>query len=58
MWHQIKKILPKIHGNKKEIGPLREELSAFCEKNAMKLSGEKIEQMKGKLAAVQYASFI
>ena len=54
----LQKILPKIHGNKKEIGPLLEELSVFCEQNGLKLSGEKIKQMKGKLATVQYASFI
>ena len=54
----LQKILPKIHGNKKEIGSLLEELSVFCEQKGMKLSGEKIKQMKGKLAAVQYASFI
>ena len=54
----LQKILPKIHGNKKEIGQLLEELDMFCEQNNLKLSQEKIKQMKGKLAKVQYASFI
>lgn len=54
----LQKILPKIHGNKKEIGQLLEELDTLCEQNGLKLSQEKIKQMKGKLAKVQYASFI
>ena len=54
----LQKILPKIHGNKKEIGPMLEELESLCEQNNLRLSGEKIKQMKGKLATVQYASFI
>ena len=54
----LQKILPKIYGNKKEIGQLLEELDTLCEQNGLKLSQEKIKQMKGKLAKVQYASFI
>ena len=54
----VQKILPKIHGNKKEIGNLLEELGALCADNDLPLSGDKIEKMKGKLAQIQYASFI
>lgn len=54
----LQKILPKIHGNEKEIGQLLEELIKLCEKYDLKLSESKIKQMKGKLANVQYASFI
>ena len=54
----IQKILPKVHGNKKEIGNLLEELGALCADNNLPLSGDKIEKMKGKLAQIQYASFI
>ncbi len=54
----IQKILPKIHGNKKEIGTLLEDLSALCTEKQLVLSGNKIEKMKGKLAQIQYASFI
>ncbi len=54
----IQKILPKVHGNKKEIGNLLEELGALCADNDLPLSGDKIEKMKGKLAQIQYASFI
>ncbi len=54
----LQKILPKIHGNKKEIGPLLENLEEFCTEKRLTLSKEKITQMKGKLASVQYASFI
>ena len=48
----------KIHGNKKEIGELLENLGQLCQKYGFALSEKKIEQMKGKLVKVQYASFI
>lgn len=56
----VQKVLPKIHGNRKEIGAMLDELEKICKKNGkeLELSGRKIEQMKGKLAALQYASFI
>lgn len=54
----LQKKLPKIHGNKKEIGQMLEELTGLCDKYSLVLSKKKIEQMKGKLAKVQYASFI
>lgn len=56
----LQKVLPKIHGNRKEIGTMLDELDAICKTSGKELilSGKKIEQMKGKLAAVQYASFI
>lgn len=54
----FQKVLPKIHGNKKEIGQLLDNLGELCDKNSLVLSRKKIEQMKGKLAKVQYASFI
>lgn len=54
----LQKILPKIHGNKKEIGQMLDELTGLCDKYSLVLSKKKIEQMKGKLAKVQYASFI
>lgn len=56
----LQKILPKIHGNRKEIGGMLEELSALCnaEGKELQLSEAKIEQMNVKLSNVQYASFI
>lgn len=57
----LQKVLPKIHGNRKEIGNMLDELleKVCCQDGKeLKLSQKKIEQMKGKLAAVQYASFI
>lgn len=54
----LQKIMPKIHGNKKEIGELLESLGQLCQKYRFVLSEKKIEQMKGKLVKVQYASFI
>lgn len=56
----LQKVLPKVHGNRKEIGNMLDELDAICKRpgKELRLSARKIEQMKGKLAAVQYASFI
>lgn len=56
----VQKVLPKIHGNRKEIGELLDELESICKREDLQLvlSIKKIEQMKGKLATVQYASFI
>lgn len=56
----LQKVLPKIHGNRKEIGGLLDELKIICGqyRRGLELSARKIEQMKGKLATVQYASFI
>lgn len=51
----VQKVLPKLHGNKREIGDLLEELEVLCDGD---LSSAKIDQMKIKLANVQYASFI
>lgn len=54
----LQKVLPKIHGNKKEIGGLLDSLIEICKEKRLTESMKKIEQMKGKLAATQYASFI
>ena len=54
----LQKILPKIHGNKKQIGSLLDELEKLCEANQLKESLAKIRQMKDRLSRFQYASFI
>lgn len=54
----LQKVLPKIHGNKKEIQQLLDKLENLCSEHQLEQSRAKIEQMKGKLAQVQYASFI
>ena len=54
----IQKILPKIHGSKREIGELLDELEQLCSDKKLELSLRKVQKMKGKLAKVQYASFI
>lgn len=54
----LQKVLPKIHGNNKEIGQLLIDLDVLCDKYKLELSKKKIGQMKGKLEKVQYASFI
>ena len=70
----LQKILPKIHGNKKQIGSLLDELEKLCIKKDytdstvtphvvgsgydLPLALAKIRQMKVKLINFQYASFI
>lgn len=54
----IQKILPKIHGSRREIGELLDELEQFCSDKELELSLKKVQKMKGKLVKVQYASFI
>ena len=77
----LQKVLPKIHGNRKEVGNMLTELKSLCsdiegtltkngvvlgeeekeilaEHNQLPLSLNKITAMEGKLANVQFASFI
>lgn len=54
----LQKILPKIHGNKKQIGSLLDELEKLCDASQLQESLAKIRQMKDKLNRFQYASFI
>ncbi len=54
----LQKILSKIHGNKKQIGNLLDEIEKLYEEKFLQNSLAKIQQMKGKLNRFQYASFI
>jgi MoxR-like ATPase len=56
----LQKILPKLHGNKKQIGKLLEDLKELFEENNMNLplSKKKIESMIDRLDKFQYASYI
>lgn len=62
----LQKVLPKIHGNTRELKKILDQLADVCANTqneldlgrTLKLSKDKIEKMKGKLARVQYASFI
>ena len=55
----VQKILPKIHGNKKQIGSMLAELKTELEKNEdFELSQAKVSSIIDKLEKYQYASFI
>ena len=55
----VQKILPKIHGNKKQIGEMLSKLNEELNKHAeLKLSQAKVQSMIEKLDKFQYASFI
>ncbi len=54
----LQKILPKIHGNRKQIGELLDNLEKLCNEKGLNNSLIKIRQMKDHLNRFQYASFI
>ncbi len=54
----IQKILPKLHGNRKELRDCLTNLQSICEAHDFKLCSSKLKQMLNKLDKVQYASFI
>ena len=60
----VQKILPKIYGDRKQIGELLDSLEKKCNEGfkeadtTMTLSIEKIKQMKARLDKYQYASFM
>lgn len=54
----LQKILPKVHGNRKQIGNLLEKLETFCTEKSLTLSLAKVQKMKVRLENYQYASFI
>lgn len=54
----LQKVLPKIYGNRKEIGQLLIDLEEIAGKQKFSRSLVKLKQMKGKLENVQYASFM
>lgn len=54
----LQKVLPKIYGNRKEIGQLLKDLEEIAGKKNFSGSLAKLKQMKGKLENVQYASFM
>lgn len=55
----VQKILPKIHGNKRQIGSLLAELKNELENHEeLELSQNKVQSMIEKLDKYQYASFI
>lgn len=54
----LQKILPKIYGNRQQIGTLLEELKAFFEKENFTNSLQKITQMAERLNRFQFVSFV
>lgn len=54
----LQKILPKIYGNRKQIGDLLEQLEKLATEKELENSLKKIQQMKERLNRFQYASFI
>ncbi len=50
------KILPRLHGSKREIGPVLEQLIEFTAVG-FPLSNEKLTRMKSRLEAMHFVSF-
>ena len=53
----IQKLMPKLHGSERKIGPVLEALDAFCEKNQCNKSREKIKRMQDRMKADGFTSF-
>lgn len=54
----LQKILPKIYGNRQQVGTLLEELKAFFEKENFQKSLQKVTQMAERLIRFQFVSFV
>lgn len=54
----LQKILPKIYGNRQQVGTLLEELKAFFEKENFTHSLQKVTQMAERLSRFQFVSFV
>lgn len=54
----LQKILPKIYGNRQQVGALLEELKAFFEKENFTHSLQKVTQMAERLSRFQFVSFV
>lgn len=54
----LQKILPKIYGNRQQMGTLLEELKVFFEKENFTHSLQKVTQMAERLSRFQFVSFV
>ena len=54
----LQKILPKIYGNRQQVGTLLEELKTFFEKEHFQQSLQKVAQMAERLSRFQFVSFV
>ena len=54
----LQKILPKIYGNRQQVGALLEELKAFFEKENFTHSLQKVTQMAERLSRFQFVSLV
>lgn len=54
----LQKILPKVHGNRSQVGTLLSNLSKYSEEQNLKESKKKIDRMLKQLETSQFTSFI
>ena len=54
----LQKILPKVHGNRSQVGTLLSDLSKYSEEQNLKESKKKIDRMLKQLETSQFTSFI
>ena len=54
----LQKILPKVHGNRSQVGTLLSNLSRYSEEQNLKESKKKIDRMLKQLETSQFTSFI
>lgn len=53
----LQKLMPKLHGSERKLGPVLEALDAFCEKHGCEASRFKIKRMQDRLKADGFTSF-
>ena len=53
----LQKLMPKLHGSERKIGPVLDALDAFCEKYGCENSRAKIKRMQDRLKADGFTSF-
>jgi len=53
----MQKLMPKLHGSERKIGPVLDALDKFCEKNQCNISREKIKRMQDRMKADGFTSF-
>ena len=53
----LQKLMPKLHGSERKLGPVLEALDAFCEKHGCETSRIKIERMQRRLKTDGFTSF-
>ena len=53
----MQKLMPKLHGSERKLGPVLEALDTFCKENQCKKSREKVDRMQSRMKTDGFTSF-